>query len=200
MICLTQARTRLQQEEISPNGQTPLIEPMEEDSSLRIRKAHDYLRDAIPLAVQSAQFLQDFREGYGLKITPAWLLQLQAVAAGVLVLDQELVNPTTIDPDPTITNSATAFEEVFRCLLGTGVEVMVARAIARMTYHTALKNNIALSGSTLSMLQVMSVTMWRPSDLKLVNSVFPNFATAKGHGDSESRMTELLTRWEDLKV
>jgi hypothetical protein len=44
------------------------------------------LSQAIALSHQSAQILQEFRERYGLKITPAWLLQLQAVAAGILVL------------------------------------------------------------------------------------------------------------------
>lgn len=206
MIFLTQARTRLQQEGVSPTGQMPLIEVDKGDVNLATRKAQEWLEDAIPLAHQSAQILQDFRERYGLKITPAWLLQLQAVAAGVLVLDSELVDPTKVaspiskDREGTVADSAAAFEEVFRCLLGTGVEVMIARAIARMTYHTAQKHNIVLSRTTMSLLQVMSVTMWRPSDMGMINSVFPNFATVKGHGDNESRMTELLNRWEELKL
>lgn len=113
--------------------------------------SQDLLSDAIALAYQAAQILREFQERYGLKITPAWLLQLQAVAAGILVLDPELANPTIVmspkatDLEVTIRSSSAAFEEVFRCLLGTGVEVMIARAIARISYHTALKQKIVQS-------------------------------------------------------
>lgn len=208
MIFLSQARTRLQQTEVSPTGQSPLTELDDGDAELKTRTAQKYLLDIIPLAHQSAQFLRDFRERYGLKITPAWLLQLQAVAAGVLVLDPDLDNSQIVTtPSATdlgsaspIDNSATAFDEVFRCLLGTGVEVMIARAIARMTYHTALKHEIFLSRSTMNMLKLMSETAWRPSDLRLVNSTFPNFATTKGHDDSEERMSEFLAKWEVLDI
>lgn len=139
-------------------------------------------------AHRSVQTLQEFRERYGLKITPAWLLQLQAVAVGFLVLDPALAHPAivmspkTADED-TIHDSPTAFDEVFRGLLGAGVGVMIARAIARMSYHTARKQKIVLNNSTWNMLQIMSKTAWRPSGVNLVNSTFPNFATTKGFED-----------------
>jgi hypothetical protein len=43
---------------------------------------------------------------------------------------------------PAIRDSSTAFDEVFRGLLGVGVDVMIAGAIARMSYHTARKQKI----------------------------------------------------------
>lgn len=173
-------------------------------AELRSELAQESLSSAIPLAYQAAQMLRDFRERYGLKITPAWLLQLQAVAASVLLLDTKLKDADRLFSDGTtqshaIQDSSSAFDEVFRCLLGTGVEVMIARGIARMTYHTAMKQRIALSQSTWSLLQLMSDTAWRPSDLSLLSSTFPNFATIKGHEDQE-RMSALLSKWESINI
>ena len=206
MIFQSQARVRLQQTTVSATGQLPLAESGEEDADLKTNTAERYSSNVIQLAQRSAQILREFRERYGLKISPPWLLQLQAVAAGVLVADPELANPTIVrSPGATehsgaITNSAAALEEVFRCLLGTGVEIMIARAIARMTYKTALKQKVILSQSTQNMLQIMSETAWRPSDAKMISSKYPNFATSKGYGDSEERMSELLTKWEVLEI
>lgn len=208
MIFLSQARVRLQQTTVSATGQLPLAETGEEDTELKTNTAEQYSSNVIQLAHRSAQILREFRERYGLKIYPTWLLQLEAVAAGVLVADPELANPTIVtSPSATeysdkeeITTSAAALEEVFRCLLGTGVEIMIARAIARMTYQTALKQKVILSQSTQNMLQLMSETAWRPSDVKMISSKYPNFATTKGYGDSEERMSELLTKWEVLDI
>lgn len=202
------ARSRYQQ------GQNPSIveiassDAQADATAFRSQKAKEALSQAIPLAHAAAQNLCDFRERYGFKILPAWLPQLQAVTAGVLLLDPALSEPATgsaahLDRDGeytgVISDSRTAFDEVFRGLLGAGVQVMSARGIARMMYHTALQRKIPLSASTKTMLQIMADTAWRPSDLTLVNSCLPNFATTKGHEDSE-RMTEMLTRWERLEV
>lgn len=208
MIFQSQARIRLQQMDVSATGQLPLAESGEEDADLKTNTAERYLSNVIQLAHRSAQILREFRERYGLKIYPTWLLQLQAVAAGVLVADPELANPTIVtSPSATehsdreeITTSAAALEEVFRCLLGTGVEIMIARAVARMTYQTVLKKKVILSQSTQNMLQIMSKTAWRPSDVKMISSKYPNFATTRGYGDSEERMSDLLTKWEVLDI
>lgn len=206
MIFRSLARNRLRQEEVSSTGQAPLTEIDGGDLLLRVEKTHEHSTELIELACWAAQILREYRERYGLKITPAWLLQLQAVAAGILVLDPEVANPSTADSRTAsdtsgkISDSAAAFDEVFRCLLGAGVEVMISRAIARMTYHTALENNVVLSTSTMKLLQVMAETAWHPSDVKLINSVFPNFATTKGHHDAEERITELLNKWEDPEI
>jgi hypothetical protein len=164
------------------------------------------LSQAIALSHQSAQILREFRERYGFKITPAWLLHLQAVAAAILVLDPELTDPTTVmspkagDVDSTIRDSYTAFDEVFRSLLGAGVEVMIARAVTRMTYHTARKQKIVLSRRTWDILQAMSSIAWRSSDVNLVSSTFPNFATTSGYEDKTERMTEFLGKLEELEI
>ncbi|PIB00574.1 hypothetical protein CB0940_02026 [Cercospora beticola] len=127
------------------------------------RMAHDSLSKALSLAYKAAQMLRDHRERYGLKISPPWLVQLSAVAAGVLVLDKDLTMPN-MENHPSdhsrrqITDSHTAFDEVFRCLLGAGVEIMIARGIARMIYHTALEQRIVLSRSSRAMLQIMADT------------------------------------------
>lgn len=206
MVFQTFTRTRLQQQEVSPTGQPPLTELGKEDSALRIRTSHENLSSLILHAHQSAQILREFRERYGLKISPATMLQLQAVAPAVLIHDPEMTEPrdnistNDIQLGSAIDSSPAAMDEIFRCLLGTGVEIMNARAVARMTYHTVKKHKIVLGSSILSMLDLMSETAWRPSDVKLVKSVFPNFATIRGHDDNDERLTELLTKWETLEI
>lgn len=205
MVLFIAARSRFTQEEQSLEQQQAPITNDAGDEGYSSRVTRSYVLRAIPLAHSAAQILRDFRQQYGFKVSPAWLLQLQAVTASVLLTDPELADPTATaspndhDHDGIIHDSRTAFDEVFRCLLGTGVEVMIARGIARMMYHTALEQKIALSQSTRSLLQIMSDTAWRPSDLTLVNSLFPNFASTQGGKDGE-RMTELLHKWEKLEI
>lgn len=45
------------------------------------------------------------------------------------------------------------------------------------------------------MLELMAETAWHQSDGKLVDSLYPIFATIKGHEDHGERTTELLTKW-----
>lgn len=198
VLCLS-ARTHFQQCEPPLNGTN------DGDAAFSSRMAQRKLYHAISLAHRAAQILREFREHYGLKITPPWLLHLQATTSGVLLLDPALKGSaaTTVsasqDSTEEINDSHTAFDEVFRSLLGTSVEVMVARGIARMMYHSALERNIALGPSSRQMLQIMSETGWHHSNLASMNSVLPNFASIKGHDDRE-RMTELLEKWEKLEV
>ena len=198
------ARTRFQQAVDSSESGAPLREYYEE-VRFSVQKAQEAFANALPLAHQGAQMMRGFRQRYGFKVNPAYLLQLQAVTASVLLLDPELTNPSIVVSqeaeavDGSIRDSHTAFDEVFRSLLGTGVEVMIARGIARMMYHTALEQSIALSRSTREMLQIMSATAWQPSNLSHMNSMMPNFATLKS-GEGGERMTELLSKWENLEI
>ncbi|KAK4497562.1 hypothetical protein PRZ48_012013 [Zasmidium cellare] len=206
MILWTAAKTKFEHRDTTSGQTHPFGEDSDPDEHIfRTQMSQEQLSNAITLAHRAAQILRDFRERYGLKVTPAWLLQLQAVTAGVLLQDPELADPTVVSSpeanasERDIRNSHAAFDEVFRCLLGTGVEVMIARGIARMMYHTALDRKIALSRSTRSMLQLMSNTAWRPSDLSLVSSAFPNYAASQGQEGGE-RLSELLSKWETLEI
>lgn len=204
-LCLL---SRAQFEQNESNGDASLSTSGDngEYAKVKERLMEDKLSEAIPLAHRAAQILRDFRERYGLKISPAWLLQLQSVTSGVLVLDPQLADANIIvsldatNDDRAIQNSRAAFDEVFRCLLGTGVEVIIARGVARMMYHTALDKKVALSHPTRSLLQIMSDTAWRPSDLSLLsNSNYPNFATTKGH-ENDERLNKLLSKWEEFEI
>lgn len=207
MVLHLAARTRFQQSEpLGPSGDISHGAESDQDEDYRSRLAQEELSRAIELAHISSQILRDFRHQYGLKISPAWLLHLEAVTASVLLLDPVLTrpaalsSPTAQDTESTqIQDSHTAFDEVFRCLMGSAVEVVISRGIARMIYHTALQQGVALSPSTRKMLQLMSETAWRPRDLSLVNSIFPNFVTTE-LGDQEDRLSELLLKWENLDV
>lgn len=207
MILCSTARGIFQADDHPQRTDPPTLkEASSESAASKSRLAGEKRAEAIFYAHQAATILRDFRERYGLKISPAWLLQLLAVASGVLLDDPELSNPSNpMEPGMNeaiqgpIQDSRTAFDEVFRCLLGTSVEVMIARGIARMMYHTAIEQKVPLSNSTHTMLHIMSNTSWRPSDLSLVNSAFPNFATIGGQENIE-RMTDLLVKWEKLEV
>lgn len=161
VLCLL-LRTRLQEKTDWEGNLAGSAKLDEDETSFRLTQVRDKVKEAITLAHQAAQILCDFRSRYGLKITPAWLLHLQAVTGSVLVLDQDLMEPAP-DSSPVskgaatsrITDSHTAFDEVFRSLLGTGVQVMISRGIARMMYHVALEQKISLSPSTRSLLQLM---------------------------------------------
>lgn len=206
LFVIARGRFQPQAKEGPSEDETTEPELNTKDANFRAGMAQEKLADAILLAHQAAQILCDHRKKYGWKVTPGWLLQLQAVAAGVLLCDPELAGATTIITSPEarkrsdrIQDSSSAFEEVYRGLLGAGVEVMISRGIARMMYHTATEQKVALSAPMLNMLEIMSATAWKPSDLVQVHSLFPNFAKMKGHVDRE-RMTELLSKWEELEL
>nr|POE79506.1 nitrogen assimilation transcription factor nit-4 [Quercus suber] len=199
MVLCIAARAQLEQKrDMTESGTFVPHDDAEDDSEdenaeFRLRMSHKYQSQALSLAHMAAQILSEFRQRYGLKITPAWLLQLQAVAAGVLLQAPELRIPISYqspeDPHPEqiVHDSHAAYEEILRCLLGTGVQVMIARGIARMAYHTALEQKIALSPPTMSLLRIMSDTSWQPSDLALMRSTFPNFANDGGLNGSERK-------------
>lgn len=180
--------------------------PDPEDGTARM--AHDSLSKARSLAYKAAQMLRDFRERYGLKIPPPWLVQISAVAASVLILDKDLTMPNMESdssedhPRRPITDSHTAFDEVFRCLLGAGVEIMIARGMARMIYHIALEQKIVLSRASRAMLQIMADTAWRPSDLSLMQSTYPDITSVSGDEERSAnrRLTELLSSWEKMEI
>ncbi|KAM3415732.1 hypothetical protein BST61_g9245 [Cercospora zeina] len=178
--------------------------PDTEDTTQRI--AHDGLSKALLFAYKAAEMLRDVRERYGLKIVPPFAVQLSAVAGSVLVLDKDLTIPhvenNPSDPSRPIADSHTAFDEVFRFLLGISVEIMIARGIARMIYYTALEHKIALSRAARAMLQIMADTAWRPSDLALLHSTYPDITTVGGDDEisANRRLSELLSSWENLEI
>lgn len=120
------------------------------------------------------------------------------IATGLRACKPTIITSSQVFNEST-QGSRVAFDEIFRCLLGTGVEVMIARAIVRMTCHTTLKQRIVLSCSTWSMLQIMSDTAWRPTDVARVNSTFPNCETIKSNEDKE-RLSDLLQNWESTNI
>lgn len=91
-------------------------------------------------------------------------------------------------------NVGTAFEECFRYLLASGMQQMLPRAIARMVYHTARQLAVELPMLVQSTLQLVSNTAWRPSEVRMLSSVYPNYAT---EGDT---LEDMLRKWEELTV
>ena len=83
-------------------------------------------------AFTAASSVSDFRESYGYKATPCFIFQQATVALSIVLRDMQ-ANPHLrtehrrsgasgiLPSDTAIQDSETAFEECFRCLLGTGV-------------------------------------------------------------------------------
>lgn len=150
------------------------------------------------LAFTAARNLRDFRQVYGYKITPPFLWQHATVAAFILLNDiDEFASrqtPRTARPSersPPIVDVDVAFEECVRCILACGVQMLLPRAIARMLYLTSIQSKKQLPETVEQMMQIMAEISWQPSDLRRLNSIYPN------QGD-ELGMESLLRKFEVL--
>ena len=98
------------------------------------------------------------------------------------------------------THSAT--EEIFRCLLATGTQMMLPRAIARMLHRSALLLQLRLPESVDQMLVMITKTSWRPSDIHQLDSMYSTWdldgrVTAAG---GKRKMEAMLKEWERLEI
>lgn len=155
----------------------------------------------------AASLLQDYREAYGFKSTPAILFQLAAVAAFILLRemdsDDDVVRSRlALHLHPSFTNnSAKAFEECLRCLMACGVQSVQPRGIARMLYHTAIKSKALLPETVKQMFHIIAETTWQPSDIHLFDSCYPNMilASKSGAEPEEYEMDSVLQKWENIE-
>ena len=155
-------------------------------------------------ARQAAALLRDYRETYGLKPTLAYIFQAEA-AAGFNLLRR--LDTATGQARPVFLREGTslredvqaAFEECFRCLLGTSTQMMMARGVLRMLTQTAIHLKIRLPEAVTETVQALQT--WRSTDIDRISSMYPNYAIAK---DAQSRngaqMEELLRKWEKMTV
>lgn len=164
---------------------------------------------AISSAYQAATLLRAYRQTYGVKIVTPHLTQVMALSAFVLLEDlpnsiqtahsgpQSDSEENASDPQPTWT-SESAFEEVFRCLLGAGMQAMLPRGIARMVHRTAEQMHIQLPARVNEFLKITAELVWQPKDLLKLSSRYPNLAILNGNGKKveEVRMEGLLKKWE----
>lgn len=151
-----------------------------------------------------ATILRDYRETYGLKVATAYLFQAEAVCCMHLLGRLDMVSyqarPVYLKEGSSRSDDIrAAFEESFRCLLGTGTQMLMARAVSRMVTQTANELGIGLPSTVNAALQALHI--WQSLDVKQISSSYPNYAIAKGlQHKAEAEMEFLLHKWEQLEV
>ena len=155
--------------------------------------------ESVLYAHQASAMLERFRRTYGLKINVSHIFHAEAMSCFILLPQLKTCQETQIT-DPVV-DIKSAFEESFRCLLGTGTQVMLGRGVARMLFQTSKLLGIKLPASVLIVLEVVAETAWRQADVFEIKSSYPNHALATDAEALDSaRMEELLNKWEAAEL
>lgn len=167
--------------------------------------------DLLQIAYSATTVVRAYRERYGWRIAQCLVYQAASNAAFILLKDMHHNPESTTDHvhadgyntygirrHTPISDRATAFEECFRCLLGTGLQHMLPCGIARMVYHTSRELKVQLPEAVEQMLQMVAETSWQPSDLHQISSLYPNWVTEKKNAQHQTSkkydMDEVLTK------
>ncbi|KAK4495297.1 hypothetical protein PRZ48_013627 [Zasmidium cellare] len=102
-------------------------------------------------------------------------------------------------PEP-IVDTYSGFEECFRFLVGTGVHVMMTRGIARMVSLSAKKLGLRFPEPIERTIETLAGLMWRPEDVGLLNSSYPNRTPGLRVEEGEESMEGLLRRWQEVEI
>jgi hypothetical protein len=173
--------------------------------------ASDFLaavgRESLIFAHETAQYLHDFREMYGYKITPTAIMHAAALASSILLRNMRDTQPYDgvnglyeMPPSSSLEDIHGSFEECFRCLLGMGMQNLLPRAIARMIYRTSEELQVKLPSNVVQMLQIVYDSAWQESDLRLMNSKYPNLFVPTNRV-TDIRAKEIpywLEKWEGM--
>jgi len=155
--------------------------------------------ESVLYAHQASVMLERFRRTYGLKTNVSHIFHAEAMSCFILLPQLKTCQETeTTDSGIDIKS---AFEESFRCLLGTGTQVMLGRGVVRMVIQTSKLLGIQLPASVLRVLEVVAETAWRQADVFEIRSSYPNHALATDAEALDSaRMEELLNKWEAAEL
>lgn len=164
--------------------------------------ATELFNSLIQYICQATQLLCQYREQYGLKLTLPYLVQVASMTSGFLLqtMQSRQQSSMSMAAQPhggPVAEIQVAFEESFRFLLSTGLQNMLARAIARMHYRTATAMEVVFSPSMYALLEMVDGAGWTPSDIQKLSSSYPNFAMEKTPRETDG-MEDLLRRWEGL--
>lgn len=148
--------------------------------------------------MKAVSILRDYREIHGLKVSLPFIFQLEAYTSFNLLRHlRDLNNDSTVSSRRN--DIEDAFEESFRCLLGTSTQLMMARGVGRMVVNTAESFRVRLPVNVNAVLPALET--WQPTDLEQISSSYPNYAIANGPKSREgAQMEVLLRKWEDMKV
>lgn len=154
---------------------------------------------ALQYALSAAELLRNYRTRYGLKIAVSFLIQPAAIAINLLLRsmqqkwDQDFLRSSRPWEVAHLTDDVnSAFEECFRCLLAFGMQQMLPRAIARMVYHNAKQFKVGLPELVDSTLHAFSHSNWRRSEVRMLNSMYPNYAK------TDDTVEEMLRQWDEV--
>lgn len=150
-----------------------------------------------------ARCLADHRTKYTLESASAYCFQAAAVASfSALRMLAEYRNAGGIRedlPGDALYCLESAFEESFRCTLGTGAQLAMAAGVVRMILQTASQLH-ALPRSVmraLAAIHPMLENRYRPTD---TSSAYVNYALAKrSKADEDARMDELLKKTDQYE-
>lgn len=148
--------------------------------------------------------LADHRREYTLETAGSYCIQAGALTSfKALKMLAEYRNGGSIRedlPDGALDDLESAFEEGFRCTLGTGSQLALAAGVARMVVQTASQLN-ALPRSVMRALNAIRPMLddaHRPKD---TSSAYVNYAlVARAQADEDTRMDEILRKADQMSI
>lgn len=174
-------------------------------------QAKDLRRQALALTREAAAFLGDFRQRYGYKLVPPFVMHVGAMACNIQIcaFEKSSMRTSTVsaEPDGGVDDqdgfraaNIDAFQECFRSVLACGLQMMLPRGLARMLYHTANRLEVELPETVQRVLAVVADAAWQPTDVLKFNSFYPNIAMVVKHlADAEDyQMSKMLRALDGL--
>ncbi|KAK6429381.1 hypothetical protein LTR95_014471, partial [Oleoguttula sp. CCFEE 5521] len=161
--------------------------------------------ESLLYALQAARMCQHYRETYGFKITSPFVFQTAALVCLILLnrLDFSLTYSSALregNPIP-FYDARSAFEESYRCLLGIGTRVMIARGVARMVYQTVKMTGRVMPEAATKVREIVAEATWGASDVHRISSSYPNYSLPESvNPAAEATMEALLKQWEAMQV
>lgn len=174
-----------------------------------------HYRRSLLYCTQASALLRIYRETHGLGVVLPFVFQASTLVCFTLVQDvqkwQNLnkrshgakadnVDLTTESrADEAWDEANVAFEEGYRCLLGMATQVMMARAVVRMLYHTLNLMGVTMHEPMDVLAERTMNALWRTAETKAISSSYPNYALVKqGKASETERMEILLGKWENM--
>lgn len=179
------------------------------NESARRTDVDDLWKSLLLQTYETATILRDFRETHGLVMPPTFLLQQTSLATLILLKafhryppPQQPVQPHVPRSWMPVTDTTTAFEECFRCLLACGMQIMFTRGVLRMVYHTALELKVRLPDLVYQMFRIAGEAAWRPADVHGFHSVYHNaaFSARTEVTRRQNGMEALLKKFEESAI
>jgi hypothetical protein len=163
------------------------------------------------VACDIAALVKDYREVYGVRVVPPYILYAPAIATFALL--EALNDPAVLrqtskassaqqstDRQPSREDVESATEETMRIMLALSLQFPMGRAITRMIVMTAQALQVRLPDPVLRMVQLLAGGLWRTKDRLKISSAYVNVLMTNDLTDVDFQMDEMLRQWEGLEV